>query len=176
MAPLAILLAVVGIVALLARWRRNSLACFLCLAIFSPLLITVNLRALEIVFDAKSGRRIAGQLAALSPETELACLECFPNGLPFYLRRTATLISRDGGELKSNYIISTLEKAREWPRQIVRRSDFESWLASRKSPVYLIVRQEERDKLEKLAGPSGAAVQTLSSQFYGAQLPAPAVR
>ena len=75
--------------------------------------------AFEVVFSAKSGRQIASQLRRCRAETEVACLECFPNGLPFYLSRTATLISRDGGEMTSNYIISTLERDVPVAAQIV---------------------------------------------------------
>jgi len=177
-ATVAVVLVLVGfgVVGLLAWYRRSVSLCFLCLALFPPVALNASAGALEVVFSAKSGRRIASQLAALSPQTEVACLECFPNGLPFYLRRTATLISRDGGELTSNYILSTLEKTSQWPPQIVRLSDFDDWLASRTTPVYLIVRQKARNKLEGIAAARGAAVQPLSPEFWGAQLPTVAAR
>ena len=160
-----------GVFGLVARYRRSISLCFLCLALFPPVSVNVSAGALEIVFSAKSGRRIASQLAALPPQTEVACLECFPNGLPFYLGRTATLISRDGSELTSNYILSTLAKSPQWPAQIVRLSDFDDWLASRTTPVYLIVRQKARNKLEGIAAARRAAVQPLSPEFWGSQLP-----
>jgi 4-amino-4-deoxy-L-arabinose transferase-like glycosyltransferase len=171
--PLMLVLVGFGLFGLLARYRRSVLLCFFCLALFPPLCVITNVGALEVVFDAKSGRRIADKLSTLPPETEIACLECFPNGLPFYLGRTATLISRDGGELTSNYILSTLEKTAQWPKQIVRVSEFDAWLASRKSPVCLIVRQEDRDKLETIAKARNATVQVLSPLYWGAQLPPP---
>jgi 4-amino-4-deoxy-L-arabinose transferase-like glycosyltransferase len=161
-----------GVFGLVARYRRSIPLCFLCLALFPPVSVHAGVGALEVVFAAKSGRRIASQLAMLPPQTEIACLECFPNGLPFYLKRTATLISRDGGELTSNYILSTLAKTSHWPAQIVRLSEFEDWLASRTTPVYLIVRQKARGKLEGIAATRGVAVQPLSPEFWGAQLPA----
>ena len=167
-----LVLAGFGVFGLVARYRRSISLCFLCLAFFPPVSVNAGAGALEIVFAAKSGRRIASQLAMLPPQTEVACLECFPNGLPFYLSRTATLISRDGAELTSNYILSTLEKSPQWPAQIVRLSEFDDWLASRKAPVYLIVRQKARDKLAGIAAARGAAVQPLSSEFWGAHLPA----
>jgi hypothetical protein len=105
--------------------------------------------------------------------TELACLECFPNGVPFYLRRTATLISRDGSELTSNYIIYSLKKDPQWPKQIVPLADFDAWLASRKNPVYLIVSHSNRNRLETIAAARGATVHTLAAGYWGAQLPAP---
>ena len=160
-----------GVFGLVAWYRRSISLCFLCLALFPPVSVNAGAGALEIVFAAKSGQRIARQLATLPPQTELACLECFPNGLLFYLSRTATLISSDGSELTSNYIISTLEKTPQWPPQIVRLSDFDGWLATRKTPVYLIVRQKSRNKLEDIAAARGAAVQSLSPEFWGAHLP-----
>ena len=171
--PLALLLAGFGAFAMLARWRHSATLCMLCLAAFPPLLVQLNVGVLEVVFDAKSGRRIAGDLSAIPVRTELACLECFPNGLPFYLSRTATLISRDGHELTSNYIISFLEKARHWPQQIVPLADLDSWLASRKAPVCLIVRPEDRERVKHLVAARDATLQSLPSGFLVAQLPAP---
>ena len=171
-----IVLVAFGVFGLLARYRRSVSLCFICLALFPPLAVNASAGALEVVFSAKSGRRIASQLETLPPQTEVACLECFPNGLLFYLRRTATLISRDGRELTSNYIISTLEKNSQWPPQIVRLTDFDNWLASRRTPVYLIVRQAMRSKLAGIAAARGAAVQSLSPEFWGAQLPAAPAR
>jgi hypothetical protein len=84
-----------------------------------------------------------------------------------------TLISRDGGELTSNYVIYSLKKNPQWPEQIVPLADFDAWLATRKTPVYLIVRQSETNKLETIAAARGATLQPLGSGFWGAQLPAP---
>lgn len=171
--PLAVALAVFGVFGLVAYYRRSPRLCFLCLALFIPLGANAGLGAIGVIFEAKSGRQIAAQLPSLSPETELACLECFPNGVPFYLRRTATLISRDGGELTSNYIIYSLKKDSTWPKQIVPLADFDAWLVSRKTPVYLIVRRSNRDKLQAIAATRGATVQALAADYWGAALPAP---
>ena len=82
------------------------------------------------------------------PDTELASLQCFPNGMPFYLGRTLTLISADGQELGSNYIIALLKKTAPWPASIVPVVELDRWLASRRTPVYLIVRSSDRERLE----------------------------
>jgi len=174
--PLALLLAGFSAFAMLARYRHSASLCIFCLAAFPPLLIHLSAGIIDVVFDAKSGRRIASQLSTLPEKTELACLECFPNGLPFYLRRTATLISRDGGELKSNYIIYSLQKGRHWPAQIVPLADFDGWLASRKAPVCLIVRREDGERVKTLAAARGTTFQALSSGLLVAQLPAPGGR
>jgi 4-amino-4-deoxy-L-arabinose transferase-like glycosyltransferase len=171
--PLIITIAVFGVLGLVARWRRSVTLGFLCFALLAPLGANAGMGAISLVFDAYSGRQIARQLSALPPETELACLQCFPNGLLFYLRRTVTLISRDGGELTSNYIIYSLKNSPLWPGQIVPLADFDGWLGAQQKPVYLIVRRSNRDKLETIAALRGATVQFLSAGYWGAQLPAP---
>jgi len=171
--PLAVALAGFGVFGLAARYRRSAQLCFLCLATFGPLAGSLGMGVIGVIVEAKSGRQMASQLSALPMETKLACLECFPNGLSFYLRRTATLISCDGGELTSNYITYSLAKNGSWPEQIVPLAEFDRWRTSQKSPVYLIVRHEDRDKLQNLTASCGAQIQSFPDGFFGAQLPAP---
>jgi 4-amino-4-deoxy-L-arabinose transferase-like glycosyltransferase len=170
--PLAILLAVLGLGALAARWRRDVGLGFLCLAMFTPLFVNFNLPLFDVGLSAKSGRTLAEHMPALPADTELASLDCFPNGLTFYLGRTLTLISTDGGELTSNYILYSLKKNPHWPKDIVPQAKFESWLASRKRPVFLIMKQEHRAKLEALAASRGGTVRELTPAYVGALLPA----
>jgi len=171
--PLAGLAMAFGVFAAVARWRRRALLCFFCLALFPPIFPVVGLRAFDLIFEAKSGRRMASQLSTLPKDTELACLECFPNGLPFYLGRTATLISKDGGELTSNYIIYSLKKAALSPPQVVPLTNFERWLASRKTPVFLIARQSNCEKLQTIAAARSGRIEQLPSPYLGVQLPPP---
>ena len=169
--PMAAAAAAFGILGIGARISRSPALCFLCLALFVPVCGTFSFGLLKPIFEAKSGRSVAEKMPPLSPDTELACLECFPNGLPFYLGRTATLISRNGAELTSNYIIATLEKNREWPKQIVPVADFDAWLGARRKPVYLIVRKKGLQTLETLATSRGVPIQQLARELWGAQLP-----
>jgi hypothetical protein len=171
--PIAGLLLASAVFGLLARFRRSAALCFLCLALFPPLAVIAGLGMLEVIFDAKSGRRIAAQLSALPQGTELACVRCFPNGLLFYLGRTATLISQDGSELTSNYIIYCLEKNPQPPKQIVLLADFANWLASRKGPVFLIAPPMAQQVIQAVAGARNASVQTLSPDYIGIRLSAP---
>jgi hypothetical protein len=168
--PLAILLAVFGLGALMARWRRDVWLGFLCMALFPPLFVNLNLGLVEAGLLARSGRAVAERMPTLPRDTELASLDCFPNGLAFYLGRTLTLISADGGELTSNYILFSLKKDRQWPENIVPRAKFKSWLASRKTPVFLIMKQKHRAKLEALAASCGGTVRELTRAYVGALL------
>jgi hypothetical protein len=171
--PMAIVLLGFSIFGFAAFWRRSAALCWLCLALFVPLGIFTNIGALDVFYDAKSGRRIADQLSALPPQTEVACLECFPVSLPYYLERRITLISRDGSELTSNYIIYSLKKDSVWPRQIVPLENLDAWLTSRKTAVTLIVRQKRRNDLERIASARNGTIHPLLPDYLIAQLPAP---
>ena len=153
-----------------AVFKLKPMARFATLALFPVLLVTVNFNLLNVVFSAKSARTLAHEIPALPPKTELACLQCFPAGLTFYRRHTATLITKDGGELTSNYILFNL-KTNPWPSNMVPVADFDRWLASRDHPVYLVVRAQDRTRLEALAAPRAAAIQQLTPQYLGALLP-----
>ena len=169
--PAAAVMAVFGVFGIIARIRRNSALCFLTLAFFIPVCGGFSFGLFRPIFEVKSGRSVAEKMPPLSPDTELACLECFPNGLPFYLGRTTTLFSRNGNELTSNYIIATLEKNQQWPKQIVPVADFDAWLGACRKPVYLIVRKKGLQTLETLASSRGVAVQQLARELWGAHLP-----
>jgi len=155
----------------LAVWRRNTGLCFACFASFPLMLMSVNHGMINVVFSVKSARALAQQIPALSPQTQLACLECFPNGLAFYLDRTATLITHDGNELTSNYILFRLKSGQAWPGNLVPVSDFDHWLATREHPVYLVVRQQDRSRLEAIAAARKTTIRQLTPQYVGALLP-----
>jgi 4-amino-4-deoxy-L-arabinose transferase-like glycosyltransferase len=169
--PVAVVVAAFGACGLVARYRRSVRLGFLCFALFVPAGTNAGLGVIDVIFNANSGRPIARQLSLLPAGTELAGLDCFPNGLLFYLGRPVTLISRDGHEMTSNYIMAGLSRNSRWPKQIVPRADFARWLASQKTPVYLMVHKSDREKLETIAADRGATVQVLSTEFLGVQLP-----
>ena len=166
-------LAVLGVVAARAWYRSQLRLGFVCLALFPVLLVHAGIRPIEIAFNAKSARQLAGRMPKLSPQTELAFLNCFPNGLPFYLGRTGTLITTDGNELTSNYILFNLQDGRPWPKNLVPLPEFDRWLASQKRPVYLITEKYQRAKLEQLATASHTTVTELDAKHIGALLPPP---
>jgi hypothetical protein len=167
----AIMLLLFALVALLAAFKHNVKLCLACFVLFPLLLVNVNYAMLDVVFSAKSARTLAHQIPALPPQTELACLECFPSGLTFYLGRTATLITADGSELTSNYIAYRLKIENPWPANLVPVTELNHWLAARKQPIFLLARQEDRGRLELIAASHGAVVQQLTPFYIGVLLP-----
>jgi len=73
--------------------------------------------------------------------------------------------------LTSNYVLHSLKRHEQNPKQIVPLAEFDDWLASRRTPVYLIVRRKDQEKLENIAAARSATVQTLSPGYLGANLP-----
>lgn len=171
--PAIILLLVFSGLGLLARFRRDARLTFLFFGLLTLLLYVTSLNAVGLVFDAKSARKLARQIPSLPPQTELACLECYPPGLPFYLRRTATLISTDGHELTSNYILFTLEHNPSWPASVVATTNLDGWLSQQKHPVYLIAHVRKQTQLEDLVGVQKTNIQSLSPIYLGVLIPAP---
>ena len=168
-----ILLLVFAGLGLLARFRRDASLAFISFALFPLLLFTTNLSAIELVFNAKSARQLARQIPALPPQTELACLECYPCGLPFYLRRTATLLTVDGREFTSNYILFRLKNDPVWPANVVATTNLNRWIAQQNHPVYLIASVRSRPRVEAAAGIHKTEIQSLTPSFIGVLLPAP---
>ena len=170
-----ILLSVFSVLGLLVRFRRDIGLCFVIFAIFPLLLFTLNLGAIEVVFNIKSARQLAQQMPPLPPDTKLAFLECFPNGLPFYLNRTATLLTKNGSEItsSSNYILFRLKSDPSWPTNLVPVAKLNDWLAAQKNPVYLLARSSAQAQLETVAGIRKTNIQQLTPMCIGVLLPAP---
>jgi 4-amino-4-deoxy-L-arabinose transferase-like glycosyltransferase len=171
--PAIILLLVFSVLGLLARFRRDASLTFVFFALLTLLVYVTSLDSIGLVFNAKSARKLAQQVPSLPPQTELACLECYPPGLPFYLERTATLISPDGGELTSNYILFTLEHNPSWPENMVPTTNLNRWLSQQKHPVYLISHIRKRTQFEALVGVQKTNIQSLSPIYLGVLIPAP---
>jgi len=167
----AVFLLLFALFALLAGCKGNVKLCFACFSLFPLLLVNVNYGMLDVVFNAKSARTLAHQIPALPPKTELACLECFPSGLTFYLGRTATLITKDGHELTSNYIAFRLKTEHPWPSNLVPVAELNQWLAARKHPVFLLARREDLGRLETITVGNGATIQHLTPFYIGVLLP-----
>ena len=176
-----ILLSVFAVLGLLVRFRRDAGLAFVCFALFPLLLFTTNLGTIEMIFNIKSARLMAEKILqtqkipALPPETKLAFLECFPSGLPFYLNRTATLITKDGSEITSasNYILFRLKNDPAWPTNLVQLANLDQWISQQNSQVYLITREKTRPRLEAIVGVQKTDIQPLTPPYIGVLLTAP---
>jgi 4-amino-4-deoxy-L-arabinose transferase-like glycosyltransferase len=161
------LVLILVVTAVRSQSRRLAFAAFVA----SPLLLaTLWFEPWSRIAEERSSRELAATVGALAAEADVACVWCFPTSLPFYLGRTITVVSERGGELTSNYVLYSLEQGHEWPETLVRNSDAESWLASRKRPVFLLApaRHGGETKLRALVEARGAQVHEIVPGFVGA--------
>lgn len=167
--PVAVTLAVVAAAAVTAWITRRTMAAFGVFLLFPLSVVTVSFGAIRESIEAGSSRGLAGRVPAGS---DVACLECFPCGLPFYLGREVALVTRDGRELTSNYALYKLRQGRAWPATLVSVANRDRWLVERPGPVFLLARKRGRGALDSLAAAGGAKVTELRAGWWGALLPA----
>lgn len=157
---------------LVARWTRDVRVAFASFLVFPILVLAMDFGGIRSYADRHSGRSLATRLAGLPPSTEIACLQCLPNGVPFYLKRYVTVLTTDGGELTSNYITFTLQGSIHWPKTVVPLWQTERWLQGRDHDVLLLATGGTRSRLEALAASRGVAVQELDHDWWSTRIPA----
>lgn len=163
--------ALLALVAYRTRDVRWGLMAFLVLPVF---LVTANFDLLSAYGETHSARALALRVSSLLPlDAEIACLNCFPNGLPFYLRRPITVLSNSGKELTSNYILFSLHTTRNWPDRIVPQARWEEWLAGRDHSVYLLAKGEDPSLLDAWAARYGVTPTGIGFGYRAALLPLP---
>lgn len=162
-----ILLIVLAAFGLLSRLYRDAGLCFYFFAISPVLVFTLNFGTIEMAIDAKSGRQLSKSIPALPPGTRLVFLECYPSDVPFYLHRTVTLVTKEGGELKSNYILFCLQNNPVWPTNLVLLTNFDQYISQRKNPVYLLTVENNRGDVER-TGIRPTDIHVLRPPYIGA--------
>ncbi|HEY8158061.1 MAG TPA: glycosyltransferase family 39 protein [Methylobacter sp.] len=173
--PMAISFGIVALLSILALWTRNTRLIFAAFISIPLLLVAVNFDTLVIFSQISSSRSLAEDIpTTLPPTTELACLECLPNGLPFYLKRLVTVLTNTGNELTSNYVVFTLNSDKPWPEGVVPLTQWHDWLAARTHPVYLLANAGQLTLLREIARERGVDVVALDSNYSAALLPTPA--
>ena len=175
---LPLLVVFLGIMALsiaALRSRRAAIG-FASFLSFSPLLMIALLPGLLKFGECKSSRELAARIQTIAPRAEVVCLNSFPQGLPFYLRHTIPLISADGRELTSNYVLYLLAQHQPLSAEVIALDERESWLASRAGEVLLVTDEKHRAVLAPIAAGHHVEVVLLADGWYGALLPPEAGR
>jgi hypothetical protein len=169
--PLAIALGSVFVLALVARALRNPRWILAAFLVFPTALLTVSFHGLTAYAEAASSRPLVAAMGEIPSGSVVACVESFPTGLPYYLDRPVTLITRDGHELTSNYVTYTLRKAAEWPSVMVPWSGRLNWLQEQSGPTYLLSRRKSTPLLDSLATARGVAAREIRPGWWGVLLP-----
>jgi hypothetical protein len=128
-------------------------------------------RELRAYADSVSSRPLAARIEMENPGGDVAMLECFSTGLPYYLDRPVFLVSGDGAETTSNYIahlVATTSDEHNWPPTIIAPDRFAAWLAARTRPVFVLARTDREAELVALAASHGATVEAIEPGWFGA--------
>jgi 4-amino-4-deoxy-L-arabinose transferase-like glycosyltransferase len=139
-------------------------------------IVTLAYPGLAVYAEGRSARPLAEALQALPQDTEIVCLAGYAPGLSFYLGRTITLISDDGSQLGSNYVVSWLKRTDPRPATIIAWDGRKSFIASRDKPAYVLARGWASTDLAALARPRGGSPARLPGGWTGflfAPLPRP---
>jgi 4-amino-4-deoxy-L-arabinose transferase-like glycosyltransferase len=186
-APLFVSLIVLGVAATTARVIRSCRVAFAGFLLFLPVTMIAGGKAIRNYAESVSSRALSQRIEAGNPGGDVVLLRCFSTGLPYYLGHPVILVSQTGAETTSNYIAHLIARApseQEWPPTVLAPDRFAEWLASRKQPVLILARADDRAELESLAASRGAAVESLEPGWWGslvaptapAAATAPAVR
>lgn len=167
---LLVLLVVVGGLLVAALTRRQVAGYIGGFTLFPVLLILLGGGVFHRVFDQKSAQAVVAGMPPLDPGTQLVFYRCFPNGLPFYLRRTGILITQDGDELTSNYALYKLRRESPWPPQVVPVRNADEWMGRRQGDAYVMTHEGHRSWLEGWARRSGAQIDALPHGFLGLRI------
>jgi len=159
--------AILGFVAYALRSPKLVFAVF---SVFMSLWLTLAWGDVQTYAETLSSRALAVKVAVSAGPADIVLLQCFPTGLPYYLGRTVSLVSVDGHETTSNYVVFSLERNRSWPPNVIPPSDLPEWLARETGPAYLIARDDQKTQLESLASGAGAEVQQIMPGWWGALL------
>jgi 4-amino-4-deoxy-L-arabinose transferase-like glycosyltransferase len=148
-----------------SRRKRSSSLAFAVVAFTVPLLALRSRGLLRAYFSASSSRALAKTILT-SPERDLTVYGYyyFRTSLPFYLRRPVGLVTADGDEITSNYVIARLNGARaarirqddagpfvQEPLLLTARQ-LTALSRSAPGPFLILVQNNEADQLVKVVG------------------------
>jgi len=170
-APLFASLIVLGVATATARAMRSCRVAFAGFLLFLPVTMIAGRNAMRNYAESVSSHALSQRVEAENPAGGVVLLECFSTGLPYYLGHPVILVSHNGAETTSNYIVHLIAHApseQDWPPTIVAPDRFAAWLASRQQPVLILARTDHRGELESLASSHGAAVESLETGWWGA--------
>jgi 4-amino-4-deoxy-L-arabinose transferase-like glycosyltransferase len=158
--------------ALAARLWRDVRLALVVFVLPAVLFLSVGFGTAARYAEASSSRALAQAIAPLPPGAQVACLECFAVGLPYYVGQPVIYITQRGrGGLTSNYLRYRLQRDAAWPPVLVRLDDRTRWLERQTVPVYVLAKDHSRPLLDEIAASRNLTVAALRPGWWGALVP-----
>jgi 4-amino-4-deoxy-L-arabinose transferase-like glycosyltransferase len=166
-------LAFSGAVALAAWLRKTPRLAVAALSLLPLVLLTAGLGTTRAVVESLSARQLSDRIGPLPASAELACLECFPESLPFYQQRAVVIVDRGGSPvaLQSNYLLFRWRRHGLKAPVFVDSSRLDAWIGERDRLVFLLGERRVLGRLEALAAARGLAVAELAPGWWGVLIP-----
>jgi 4-amino-4-deoxy-L-arabinose transferase-like glycosyltransferase len=172
--PLAVLFLLTAILAIIGSLRNDPRLTFFAFLALPLAMLALFLPVVGNSQQLRTDRLLAAEIFSLAGSEQVACVACFPPGLPFYLGRPITIFTESNGdEIQSNYIPFFLASSSSWPSQIVPVSHFDTWMSANRAPVFLMVDRKYLPMLQALAARRRLSVQALAGGHYWGMLVTP---
>lgn len=138
---------------------------FLMLPLLVPSIMLPNIKPILL---HRSDCVLSAEVSRISHGSDIVCFLCFPEGLPFYLKRQVTLFTSSCGcEIKSNYIPFYLSKTLKWPSHVMNAKYFKSWLDQRHTPFFLIVKNAQKMQVAAILEDHHRHMRNLGHNYWG---------
>jgi 4-amino-4-deoxy-L-arabinose transferase-like glycosyltransferase len=150
---LAAVLLLGGAGALAARRRREVAILALALPVLA--MLPIGFPLLSQVAASRSTRSLAREIRAATPGERVVAVHTFPPSLAFYLRHPILVSSRDGHELRSNYVLHGSTNLASVPSSPLRPADWwRTLLEGSNGGAVLVVRRDDAGTVNaiRLAG------------------------
>jgi 4-amino-4-deoxy-L-arabinose transferase-like glycosyltransferase len=156
-----------GAVAVLAATRGSWALPALVLPVAAIPFVSTTL--MDAIGDDRSSRAAAVAVRPfLTDRTEVVAIGVYPLSLPFYLGRTLTLVTEDGHELTSNYVVRRHEELRQLPGSTLRSPDWwEGALAACDRPRVFVVPTDAARLQDRVASSLAILAVTRKFAMYG---------
>jgi hypothetical protein len=119
----------------------------------------------------RSAKALVAEIRPLiQPDTEVVGIEAFTGSMAFYLQRTIVIVTPDGAELTSNYIVNHYSRFAADPRSTIRPM---AWLPNafdRSRPRLFIVRDNDRQN-RAIVEQHGAQLAASGAHFVAYTMP-----
>lgn len=138
-----------GAVALFSRRQELQLAAFSLPMIAFPIAATPLLQAIA---ESRSTRAFVAEISPyVTPETTIVGVEAYSGSMSFYLGKPIVVVSEDGSELTSNYLLRRFDRFSANPAAPLRKLPyFEQSLADCCSSRVYVVRDDDAKRQAQL--------------------------
>ncbi|HEY7471077.1 MAG TPA: glycosyltransferase family 39 protein [Gemmatimonadota bacterium] len=167
---LAIAFGIAALTAAAAAIRQTVPAALAAFVVSSVLVLAVGFAGMRGFASSNSSKALAQAVEARATGTSVAFLRSYSKGISFYLRRPVALITEDGGELSSNYVLFMLTRNRSWPAQLVPAAERDTWLASRRGGLLLLGDRRSHAALDSIAARHDRLPEELAPGWWGVKL------